>query len=67
MRRFRALPLAEKIKAVEEMERLAKALAEAVERHSLSLRNSHPPQDSWTYRTRPISQDHARMTVSGPD
>ncbi len=32
MRRFRALPLAEKIKAVEEMERLAKALAEAVDR-----------------------------------
>ncbi|MBD3222578.1 hypothetical protein GF314_15190 [bacterium] len=32
MRRFRALPLAEKIKAVEEMERLARTLAEAVER-----------------------------------
>lgn len=30
MRRFRSLPLAEKVKAVEEMERLARALAEAV-------------------------------------
>ena len=30
MRRFRSLPLAEKVKAVEEMERLAKALADAV-------------------------------------
>lgn len=34
MRRFRALPLAEKVKAVEEMERLAKALASAVRRRS---------------------------------
>ena len=32
MRRFRALPLAEEVKAVEEMERLARALASAVRR-----------------------------------
>jgi hypothetical protein len=32
MLRFRALPLAEKVKAVEEMERLARALASAVRR-----------------------------------
>ena len=34
MRRFRDLPLAEKVKAVEEMERLARVLRDAVKRRS---------------------------------
>ncbi|MFO7653566.1 MAG: hypothetical protein R6X25_07055 [Candidatus Krumholzibacteriia bacterium] len=34
MRRFRELPLAEKIKAVEEMERLAQVLQDAVKKRS---------------------------------
>lgn len=34
MRRFRDLPLAEKVRAVEELERLARVLQEAVKKNS---------------------------------